>query len=307
MLLKNGSKGNNVTKLQVALQTGGFLSYKATGYFGDITTEAVKKYQKSKGLKEDGLVGSVTWSMLQSESFWPKDSVPLRVDESVDGLTIYDYKLPQGEYVEEKYEKRTIWLHHTAGGSRPDWTIDGWEKDRTSSGKRLRIGTHYVIGRRSSTNGDETWDGQTLRAFDDEWFAYHLGIKAAGSKEINASSITIELCNYGGLTKTRDGKYLNWVNREIPEDEVCDLGYEFRGFRYWEKYTEEQIATLKKLILYISKKWNIPIESGIYKEKWFEFDNKWLHGHGLRSHTQVRTDKYDLFPQPELIEMLNSL
>ena len=49
------------------------------------------------------------------------------------------------------------------------------------------------------------------------------------------------------------------------------------------------------------------IESGIYDENWFNYDQKWFSLGGLRTHTQVRKDKFDLFPQPELIQMLNSL
>ena len=36
-----------------------------------------------------------------------------------------------------------------------------------------------------------------------------------------------------GYLKEKDGKFFNYVNVEVPEEMVCDLGYEFRGFRYW--------------------------------------------------------------------------
>ena len=52
----------------------------------------------------------------------------------------------------------------------------------------------------------------------------------------------------------------------------------------------------------------IPEEvKGIYDEDWFEYNDKWFQNGGLRSHTQVRTGKFDVFPQKELIQMLNSL
>jgi len=58
MLLKNGSKGDDVKKLQEKLKLT------ADGAFGLKTEEAVKAWQKANGLKDDGVVGDTTWSKL---------------------------------------------------------------------------------------------------------------------------------------------------------------------------------------------------------------------------------------------------
>jgi putative chitinase len=58
MLLKNGSKGDDVKKLQEKLKLT------ADGSFGLRTEEAVKAWQKANGLKDDGIVGDGTWSKL---------------------------------------------------------------------------------------------------------------------------------------------------------------------------------------------------------------------------------------------------
>jgi putative chitinase len=58
MLLKNGSKGDDVKKLQEKLKLT------ADGAFGLKTEEAVKAWQKANGLKDDGVVGDGTWSKL---------------------------------------------------------------------------------------------------------------------------------------------------------------------------------------------------------------------------------------------------
>ena len=58
MLLKNGSKGDDVKKLQEKLKLT------ADGSFGLRTEEAVKSWQKANGLKDDGIVGDGTWSKL---------------------------------------------------------------------------------------------------------------------------------------------------------------------------------------------------------------------------------------------------
>jgi len=55
MLLKVGSKGEEVKKLQEKL------GITADGSFGPGTEAKVKEWQKSNGLKEDGIVGDSTW------------------------------------------------------------------------------------------------------------------------------------------------------------------------------------------------------------------------------------------------------
>ena len=58
MLLKNGSKGEDVKKLQVKL------GVEAIGTFGPKTEAAVKAWQSANGLKADGIVGDGTWSKM---------------------------------------------------------------------------------------------------------------------------------------------------------------------------------------------------------------------------------------------------
>ena len=62
MLLKNGSEGADVKKLQEKL------GVEAIGKFGPKTEAAVKAWQKANGLKEDGIVGDASWSKLFGES-----------------------------------------------------------------------------------------------------------------------------------------------------------------------------------------------------------------------------------------------
>jgi putative chitinase len=62
MLLKTGSKGEDVKKLQEKL------GVEAIGTFGPKTEAAVKEWQKANGLKDDGVVGDATWSKLFGES-----------------------------------------------------------------------------------------------------------------------------------------------------------------------------------------------------------------------------------------------
>lgn len=62
MILKNGSKGDEVKKLQEKL------GVEAIGTFGPKTEAAVKAWQKANGLKDDGIVGDATWAKLFGKS-----------------------------------------------------------------------------------------------------------------------------------------------------------------------------------------------------------------------------------------------
>jgi len=67
-LIKKMMKGDIVTKIQNHLIKHGFtnisFSKKADGKFGSRTKKAVMDFQKSKNLKDDGIVGPKTWAEL---------------------------------------------------------------------------------------------------------------------------------------------------------------------------------------------------------------------------------------------------
>jgi hypothetical protein len=311
-----GMSGDDITLLQEKLKDLEFFKERIDGYFGQNTLVAVTSLQRSLGIKPDGIVGSQTWSQIinygipRIKSLIETPVTPVIDTREItftssyvgsDGLIIYDCLLSDDEYVKRETQKSTIWLHHSGGGSRPDWTINGWE---TNNG--LKVGTHFVIGRKSSTGDIQVWDGKVLKAIDDRYWVSHLGIETK-SDQLNSRSIGIELCNYGPLTLGKDGNFYNYVNKPINKEDVVELETEFRGYKYWEKYTDSQLESLYKLIIYLKKRWIIQIESGIYNEDWFNYDEKWFSMGGLRSHGQVRKDKFDLFPQKELIDMLNRL
>ena len=85
MLLKIGSKGEDVKKLQSKLGLG------ADGIFGAGTAAAVKKWQAENGLGADGIVGDGTWSKMFGGQTIKEDKIiiPTVVNiSSVGGLKI---------------------------------------------------------------------------------------------------------------------------------------------------------------------------------------------------------------------------
>ncbi len=76
--LKVGSQGSKVTKLQERLAELGFYSGEITGYFGEMTEKAYKKFQKAAGLTQDGIAGEDEQNTLYS------DEAPTAVTEDND-------------------------------------------------------------------------------------------------------------------------------------------------------------------------------------------------------------------------------
>ncbi|HPF21222.1 MAG TPA: peptidoglycan-binding protein [Syntrophomonas sp.] len=58
------SRGSAVSQLQQDLASLGYYTYKVDGWFGAKTHDAVVRFQKSQGLKTDGVVGPITKSAL---------------------------------------------------------------------------------------------------------------------------------------------------------------------------------------------------------------------------------------------------
>lgn len=62
--LKKGASGNITKLLQERLVSLGYSTNGVDGIFGSGTANAVKSYQKSKGLSQDGICGQATWRKL---------------------------------------------------------------------------------------------------------------------------------------------------------------------------------------------------------------------------------------------------
>jgi hypothetical protein len=230
-------------------------------------------------------------------------------------LAIKNIPLAKGEYYEEAVKKDTIWLHHTAGGHRPDWTISGWNADKAKNGGKLPVATAYVIGGLSTDGKDASWDGVICNCFPDKFWAHHLGLSTPNNTSLNKRSVGIEICNYGPLKLSADGKYYNYVNKPVPADMVVKLETPFQGYTYYHKYTGRQISALRDLLLDLAKRYAIDLGAGLKPmllkgqgSKAFLMNEDAKNGKpGLWTHTNVRKDKFDCSPQQDLIDMILSL
>jgi hypothetical protein len=213
---------------------------------------------------------------------------------ALDLSKIVTVDFPVDQYVAVNIKKKQIVLHHTVSGSGVDGDINHWKSSKA------RVATSVIIDR----------EGVIHQCFSTKYWAHHLGIKTGVIKEagtsvsnlaLNQHSIGIELDSYGGLVK-KEGKYYTVYGNEISEDRVVSYKEEFRGYKYYENYTNEQLATLKDLLDFLCDKYSIPSD---FKLESFEVSKDALNGvPGIYSHTSYRKDKSDVHPQTELVAML---
>jgi len=291
---KKGSTGEQVKQIQKAL------GIKADGIFGRGTEEAVKKFQKANGLFADGVVGKKTLEKLMLNM--DTDLSPIVKPGAL--LEIKNYYLPKNEYVNGRYANDYIILHHTAGWDDPKQVIDCWGRDSLG-----RVATEFVIGGQRCTDGRDIYDGLVYRSYPEGNQAYHIG--ASGSSYMNIHSVGIELCNMGWVS---NGK--TYTNALVRSDQVVRIKEPFRGYLVWHKYSDKQLQSLRELLLYISKRDNIDLHKGIYQwiklegvAKAFDFHQDAYNGKtkGLITHANIRKDKFDVSPQPELVDMILTL
>ena len=64
-VIRRGSRGNYVCIAQDDLNTLGYRTGGLDGVFGEQTDNAVRRYQASRGLSIDGIIGCNTWRSLQ--------------------------------------------------------------------------------------------------------------------------------------------------------------------------------------------------------------------------------------------------
>jgi len=235
---------------------------------------------------------------------------PISSRDSVNGPTVktspsgFDFSTKA--FSQNVTVKTQIYLHHTAGSQQSDKG-----KGTINTLNNREVSTHTVIDK----------DGHIEYLFDDKYISYHGG---AGLIPQNLG-LSVEIEAYGCLTQNNGIFYTAYKNK-LPDQNTAGLAVDINGkptpykkHAYYQKYTPAQIAAVKTLIVNWSKKHNIPVKWEGQKSFDRLFPPNDVKGNyttspdafkgisGLYSHNSIRTDKSDVFPQKELIEMFKTL
>lgn len=224
---------------------------------------------------------------------------------SLDVSKIKQVPMKESQFIKEVTEKKQIVLHHTAGNSSGVGTIKMWDAD-----DRGRIATCVTISGKGQSK--DTYDGEICQAFSSKYWGYHLGLKpdvfrAKGVpyKALDKHAIGIEICSWGPLDKV-NGKFYNYVDREVPTDQVTELDTPYKGYKFYHRYTDAQIESVKNLLMYWRDTYGIDLT---YREEdMWTVSTRALKGEGgVYTHNSYRKDKSDIHPCPRMIAMLKSL
>jgi len=174
-----------------------------------------------------------------------------------------------------KTKKTKICIHFTVGYIDSDINV--------LTKKDNKVSVQYLIDS----------SGNIYNLFNDEYWSYHLGPKCiGGNKKMSMSTIGIELCNYGPLTK-KNNKFYDVYGNLFTKDENDVLACEYRGQKYFCKLDNEQKDALVKLLKYLTKKHNIKYEFLMSNET-FKTAQDAISFNGIYTHANVRPDKFDL-------------
>ena len=102
--LAAGTENEHVTKLQTALGKLGYMDL-ATGFYGDITTEAMARFQNENGIDADGAFSAVTRMALASRlRGGPPQSEPAPETPAPDGAMAGDLPAPEDTPAEMPFD-----------------------------------------------------------------------------------------------------------------------------------------------------------------------------------------------------------
>lgn len=158
--LRKGSRGSEVTRLQNALKALGYYSLKVDGVYGKGTVAAVKAYQKSAGLKTDGIAGPQTQGKLyaagtasaQETAPAAAPSAPAATQASPDKLKLGD----SGEAVTQLQNR--LWYLGYYTGSRSG-TFDAATRSAVQVFQRAKgLSRDGIAGKKTLSALESAWN-----------------------------------------------------------------------------------------------------------------------------------------------------
>lgn len=230
-------------------------------------------------------------------------------------------------YAPEETPKIQFVVHHTAGLGGAEAILKSWRK------KTDRISTHFIIDRA----------GNIERLFPLKYWGNHIGSKRSGNSYLQKSTISVELVAVGYLktkgSKNQNSSFtknstfvqgdkeftyekLQQGQPDIPVAQPYKIDSnnklkpwgDYKGRGLYHTYTKVQLASLEKVMKEVQKEYpNITMGSrysggnGFYEQ----FPKKgsgvastaFKNNRGTFTHNSYRTDKSDVFPQKELLEL----
>lgn len=187
-----------------------------------------------------------------------------------------DFK-PVGNYK----RKKQILLTHTARNIK-DYIIS--LKNRLN-GEYKKL-PHYIISR----------EGEIFQILSPDTYSHYMDVQTQ-----NKQSIIISLENLGWMKKNPiEGGYINWIGN-IYKDRIYEK--KWRGYFFWQPYTDSQINSLSYLISKLCDDFDIPktsIGHNVKMDKIEKFN-------GITSYSNYDKDRTDLSPAFDFEQLIKNI
>lgn len=239
-------------------------------------------------------------------------------------IDISSLRVTKGMHSCDGVKKSQIYLHHTVSDGKPDVVYKGLMNRST--------GSDFVISGKL-VSGSNHLEGQIYELFNHETqWSHHLGIHVSDIEFLKSKKaytdiifpskntasnwisfykhcIGIEICSLGAaVVQLPNGSFIQdgRPNNILNSNDIITYTPPFHGKSFFEKYTDNQLASLKLLLIFLCDK------NGITKknqgELIFDRNHDAFAGRpGIYAHVSVRPDKSDVQPQAELLLLLNEL
>jgi N-acetylmuramoyl-L-alanine amidase len=176
--------------------------------------------------------------------------------------------------------KNKLVLHYLAG------SFQGGLPWLTRSNYRVSVA--FIIGR----------SGLIVNPFNPDYWSYHIGKNSFVSNEkISFESVGVEIASWGFLVRRGDYLYTYTGQKycSLQDAHAYVKTESWRGFEYWDTYTEAQYKSLKFLTDYLCNRYPIP-RKFLYDEVGLETTSRVASFKGIMTHTHARFDKWDVGP-----------
>ena len=164
-------------------------------------------------------------------------------------IDIKTYTLNDSNFYKESYDKTQIIIGHTYRTNMLHF--GGWIN--RLNGKNKKTAT-FTINK----------EGKIYQHYDPIYYSTFI------DKEQDKSSISIVLENVGWFKKdVMVDRYVDWLGHNYKKDPNDILVKNWRNYTYWDKYTKEQMDSVKYLVDKLCAEYNIPkdfIGHNVYDE-----------------------------------------
>jgi N-acetylmuramoyl-L-alanine amidase len=201
-------------------------------------------------------------------------------------LKIMDCARDNGDksfFYQEETAKKKIVLHFTMG----------YLKGDIATLTKQHVSVPFVVGR----------NGIIYNLFASKYWSYHLGPGAkGGNTAMSKECIGIEISNIGPLKLIGNNLVTTYSDTDVyctlaETQYYTKLNTKYRGFEYFATFTAAQYGAIRKLLMFLCAKYNLP-KTFVNEPVRYDVmtDAGFAAYTGIVSHVNCRTDKVDIGP-----------